>query len=185
MCWKRIWPTALLLVGLCLPGFTRADQDGVPLPIGTVRRVHSEILKEGRPLSVRLPPDYAKSRLAYPVVYLLYGDQTEGYLAETVSSLERLEGGAEIPESIVIGIHNTDRYGNLLPVRSSGQPGGADTFMDFLEQELFPFVESAYRTKPFRILIGPQAGGPFGLYALACRPRLFNAMILENPFYAP
>jgi predicted alpha/beta superfamily hydrolase len=185
MSMKRAWTAAILLVGFLLPGSARAGQDGAPLPIGTLRRIHSEILGEERPLSVRLPPDYEKTRVAYPVVYLLYGDQTEGYFAETVSSLERLEGGAEIPESILVGIHNTDRYGNLLPVHFSGRPGGADTFMDFLDKELFPFIESAYRTKPFRILIGPQAGGPFGLYALACRPPLFNAMILENPFSAP
>jgi tetratricopeptide (TPR) repeat protein len=181
---RSAWPTLLLLAGFLLVASAEGRQDGAPLPIGTQRRIHSEILREDRPLSVRLPPNYEKTRVAYPVVYLLYGDQTEGYFAETVSSLERLEGGAEIPESILVGIHNTDRYGNLLPVHFSGRPGGADKFMDFLDKELFPFIESAYRTKPFRILVGPQAGGPFGLYALACRPRLFNAMILENPFSA-
>jgi len=162
-----------------------AGQDGSPLSIGTLRRLHSEILGEDRVLSVRVPAGYERSGLSYPVLYLLYGDQTEGYFAETVSTLERLEGGAEIPEFIVVGIHNTDRYGDLLPVRAPGQPGGADAFMDFLEKELFPFVESEYRTKPYRLLGGPQAGGPFGLYALARRPALFNAMVLENPFSAP
>jgi tetratricopeptide (TPR) repeat protein len=119
------------------------------------------------------------------VIYLLYGDQTEGYLAETVFALERLGGGAEIPEFILVGIHNTDRYGDLLPVGREGQPGGADRFMDFLEEELFPFVEAEYRTKPYRLLIGPQAGGAFGLYALIRRPALFNAFVLENPLSAP
>jgi tetratricopeptide (TPR) repeat protein len=57
--------------------------------------------------------------------------------------------------------------------------------MDFLEKELFPFVASQYRANSFRLLIGPQAGGPFGLYALTCRPGLFKALILENPFSAP
>jgi tetratricopeptide (TPR) repeat protein len=177
----------VVLVVLCFlrPGLTLARQEAVPLSIGTLRQMHSEILKEDRTLSVRVSSDYERTRLSYPVLYLLYGDQTEGYFAETVSSLERLEGGAEIPEFIVVGIHNTDRYGNLLPVHFTGRPGGADLFMDFLEKELFPFIESNYRTKPFRLLVGPQAGGPFGLYALACRPRLFQAMILENPFSAP
>lgn len=146
--------------------------------------LRSEILKEDRPLSVRLPADYAQTKLSYPVVYLLYGDQTEGYFAETVFSLERLEGGAEIPQFILVGIHNTDRYGNLLPVKSDGSPGGADAFMDFLEKELFPFVEAEYRTKPYRLLIGPQAGATFGLYALGRRPSLFNSFVLENPFWA-
>jgi tetratricopeptide (TPR) repeat protein len=169
----------------CGPGL--AMQDGSPLSIGTLRRIHSAVLDEDRVLSVRLPPGYERGRLSYPVLFLLYGDQTEGYFAETVSTLERLEGGAEIPEFIVVGIHNTDRYGDLLPVRAPGRPGGpgADAFMEFLEKELFPFVESEYRTKPYRLLVGPQAGGPFGLYALACRPALFNALILENPFSAP
>jgi predicted alpha/beta superfamily hydrolase len=166
-------------------GFTLAGQDESPLSIGTLRRMHSEILKEDRTLSIRVPSDYGQNRLSYPVIYLLYGDQTEGYFAETVFALERLEGGAEIPEFIVVGIHNTDRYGNLLPVHFTGRSGGADSFMEFLEKELFPFIESKYRAKSYRLLIGPQAGGPFGLYALACRPALFNAMILENPFSAP
>jgi len=176
----------IFMAGLGMAGgIVLAGQDDTPLSIGTLRRMHSEILKEDRTLSIRLPRDYQQNRLSYPVVYLLYGDHTEGYFNETVFALERLEGGAEIPEFIVVGIHNTDRYGNLLPVHVTGRPGGADTFMEFLEKELFPFVESTYRTKPYRLLIGPQAGGPFGLYALARRPALFNAMILENPFSAP
>ena len=183
---RRCLCRLLVLTGMCLAGgLAQAGQDVSPLAIGTLRSMHSEILKEDRPLSIRIPPGYEKDQLSYPVVYLLYGDQTEGYFAETVFSLERLEGGAEIPECLVVGIHNTDRYGNLLPVHPSGRPGGADAFMDFLEKELFPFIESQYRAKPYRLLIGPQAGGPFGLYALACRPGLFKALILENPFSAP
>jgi tetratricopeptide (TPR) repeat protein len=175
----------LILAGLwSAGGFAQAGQEGSPLSIGTLRKLYSEILKEDRPLSIRLPSDYSRTRLTYPVVYLLYGDQTEGYFAETVVSLERLEGGAEIPEFILVGIHNTDRYGNLLPMKSDGSLGGADTFMDFLEKELFPFVEAEYRTKRYRVLIGPQAGATFGLYALARRPALINAFILENPFWA-
>jgi hypothetical protein len=176
---------ALVVLGFLRFGCALPGQDGSPLSIGTLRRMHSEILKEDRTLSIRVPPDYERTQLSYPVIYLLYGDQTEGYYAETVFALERLEGGAEIPECIVVGIHNTDRYGNLLPVHFAGRPAGADSFMEFLEKELFPFIESKYRTKPYRLLIGPQAGGPFGLYALACRPALFNVLILENPFSAP
>ncbi|MBM3312213.1 MAG: tetratricopeptide repeat protein, partial [Candidatus Aminicenantes bacterium] len=160
------------------------DQEGSPLSVGTLRKLRSEILKEDRLLSIRLPDDYGRARLSYPVIYLLYGDQTEGYFAETIFSLGRLEGGAEIPEFILVGVHNTDRYGDLLPCRPDGSPGGADTFMDFLEKELFPFVETEYRAKPFRLLIGPQAGATFGLYSLGRRPGLFNAYILENPFWS-
>jgi len=165
--------------------FAQADQQGTSLTIGTLRRVHSSILNEDRPLSIRVPSDYGQTRLSYPVIYLLYGDQTEGYFAETIFALERLAGGAEMPDCIVVGVHNTDRYGNLLPVHAAGRPSGADAFLEFLDKELFPFIEAEYRTKPYRLLVGPQAGGPFGLYALARRPALFKAFILENPFSAP
>jgi tetratricopeptide (TPR) repeat protein len=176
----------LCVAGLWLAsGLAQAGQDAEPLRIGTLRRIHSDILKEDRMLSIRVPDSYEQTRLSYPVIYLLYADQTEGYFAETVFALERLEGGAEIPEFLLVGIHNTDRYGNLLPVHFTGQSGGADTFMRFLEKELIPFIETGYRAKPYRLLIGPQAGGPFGLYALARRPALFHAFILENPFSAP
>ena len=180
------WPGRWLLVaGLGLAaGVAAADQGGSPLSIGTLRRLHSDTLGEDRTLSIRVPVDYEQNRLSYPVLYLLYGDQTEGYFAETVTALERLEGGAEIPELIVVGIHNTDRYDDLLPSHRSGRPGGADAFLRFMDTELFPFVEAQYRAKPYRLLVGPQAGGPFGLYALAVRPGIFSAMILENPFSA-
>jgi enterochelin esterase-like enzyme len=163
----------------------QAGQPGSPLTIGTLRRVHSSILNEHRPLSIRVPSDYGQTRLSYPVIYLLYGDQTEGYFAETIFALERLAGGAEMPDCIVVGVHNTDRYGNLLPVHFAGRPSGADAFLEFLDKELFPFIEAEFRTKPYRLLVGPQAGGPFGLYALARRPALLKAFILENPFSAP
>ena len=187
-CRKRLWPLVLMLTaGLGMAGgrAPAGQEDGSPVAIGTLRRMHSEVLKEDRTLSIRVPADYEQSRLSYPVIYLLYGDHAEGYFNEAVFTLDGLAGGAEIPEFIVVGIHNTDRYRDLLPVHFTGRPGGADIFMDFLEKELFPFVESKYRTKPYRLLIGPQAGGPFGLYALAQRPALFNAMVLENPFSAP
>jgi hypothetical protein len=49
-------------------------------------------------------------------------------------------------------------------------------------EELKPFIEKEYRTKDFRVLMGPQAGGAFGLYTMVKRPGLFDAFIIENPF---
>jgi tetratricopeptide (TPR) repeat protein len=49
-------------------------------------------------------------------------------------------------------------------------------------KELIPYVETEYRTKDFRILVGPQAGAEFGMYALAHHPVLFDALIIGNPF---
>ena len=43
-------------------------------------------------------------------------------------------------------------------------------------------LTSNYRTKEYRIVIGPQAGAVFSFYTLLKHPDLFNAYILENPF---
>jgi predicted alpha/beta superfamily hydrolase len=65
------------------------------------------------------------------------------------------------------------------------EAGGADNFLRFLEEELIPHIDKTYRTKNFRILAGPQAAAVFSLYALIEKPKLFNAIISENPFMNP
>jgi pimeloyl-ACP methyl ester carboxylesterase len=82
---------------------------------------------------------------------------------------------------IVVGVANTDRYRDLSPVGRPGSPSGIEPFSRFVAGELVPYIEREYRTKDHRILVGPQAGAEFGLYALAHHPDLFDAMILGNP----
>ncbi|MBN2171453.1 MAG: hypothetical protein JW819_09070 [Candidatus Krumholzibacteriota bacterium] len=162
--------------------FDLARQDGEDVAIGIYRRLHSDVLGEDRLLLVCLPRDYGDSSLRYPVLFVLYGDQIRGYFAEAVHVVSRLAGEGSMPDCIIVGVANVDRYRDLLPVHRDGRPGSIDAFLRFFAEELVPFIEAGYRTKDYRILIGPQAGGAFGLYALAERPGLFDACLLENPF---
>jgi len=84
---------------------------------------------------------------------------------------------------IIIGIKNTDHYRDCLPINRDGEPGGADNFLKFFTKELIPFVDQSYRTKDFRILLGPQAGAAFSVYALMENPELFKVNIITNPFW--
>lgn len=164
---------------------TQAQKDGDAITIGTWRTFHSEILGEDRQILVHLPEGYEKSVTRHPVLFHLYGQQVTHYFADAVMTTERLAGAADIPPMIVVGVANTDRYRDNLPIQADGKtPGGADAFLRFFAEELIPFVDKHYRTKPYRMLAGPQAGGAFGLYALMTSPGLFNASILriENPF---
>ena len=86
---------------------------------------------------------------------------------------------------IVVGVVNVDRYRDLSPVPRRGNPSGIGKFIDFVRDEMFPFVDSEYRTKDFRIVVGPQAGAEFGLYVLTEDLDLFDAYILDNPFEHP
>jgi tetratricopeptide (TPR) repeat protein len=132
-----------------------------------------------------LPDDYESARLAYPVLYVLYGDQVRGYLAETVHVVDRLSEAGVIPRLIVVGIANVERYRDLSPVGRRGRPSGIDKFIEFVRDEMLPFIESEYRTKSYRILIGPQAGAEFGMYVLTEGLELFDAYLLNNPFEGP
>ncbi|MCU0646282.1 MAG: hypothetical protein MUC94_18745, partial [bacterium] len=44
-------------------------------------------------------------------------------------------------------------------------------------------IDQNYRTKNFRILVGPQAGATFGVYCMTENPDAFHAFILNNPFW--
>ncbi len=166
--------------------FCFAQKDGDDIALGKYGVIHSQILDEDRLLFVHLPRGYEDTQLAYPVLYLLYVD-IYNYFADAVIITEKLGGTGEIPPVIIIGVANTNRYRDLLPIKTRGrsEAGGAENFLRFLEEELIPHVDKTYRTKNFRILAGPQAAAVFSLYALITKPRLFNAFLSENPFMNP
>jgi len=160
-------------------------EDGTPVSIATVRKIQSAALDEERTLLVSLPTNYEDTQFRYPVLYVLYGDQVRGYMAETVHEVDRLAESGVIPQMIIVGVANVERYRDLSPVPRRGNPSGIDKFVGFVRDELIPFVDSEYRTKDFRILIGPQAGAEFGMYVLTGGMELFDAYILNNPFEGP
>jgi predicted alpha/beta superfamily hydrolase len=166
--------------------FAQAQQDGDDIVIGTYRVLHSDILDEDRLLFIHLPRDYEETQLSYPVLYVLWVD-IYNYFADAAIITEKLGSTGEIPPLIIVGVANTNRYRDLLPIktRDRGEGGGSDNFIKFFEEELIPYVDSSFRTKNYKILAGPQAAAIFSLYALITEPALFNAVICENPFMNP
>lgn len=175
---------AMIMTGFFFasPASAQPARDGEPVSIGTFRLLHSNVLNEDRTLLVCLPEDYEKSSMSYPVLFVLYGDQIRGYFAEAVHVVDRLSGEGSIPKIIVVGVANVDRYRDLSPVEQRGTPSGIEPFSRFIVEELIPFAVKEYRTKDYRLLMGPQAGSEFGLYTLAKRPGVFDAFFIENPF---
>ena len=177
--------SAIVASGGSVASAGASQKDGDPVTIGTYRVLRSAVMGEDRPLLIHVPEDYDRTTLRYPVLFHLYGQQVTNYFADAVMTADRLGNPAQIPPMIVVGVANTDRYRDNLPLQADGKsPGGADRFLRFFAEELIPYIDATYRTKPYRVLAGPQAGGPFGLHALMTRPELFNAYLLriENPF---
>ena len=144
----------------------------------------SKILAEQRDLLIHLPNNYQQNiGLNYPVLYLLDGQRNLNHAAGTLDLLNQ-SGMAQ--EMIIIAIENTHRTRDLTPTYDEsynewGISGGADSFLDFIEQELIPYVNKNYRTNPFKILSGHSLGGLLAVYALQSRPQLFQAHFAFSP----
>jgi predicted alpha/beta superfamily hydrolase len=154
------------------------QNDGDDIIIGKYRKLHSTITNEDRTLLIWLPRSYKESSLSYPVIYLLYGQNTSAYLMPTITACDMLAASGAVPEMIIVGVASAERYRDY----SSISDGYIENTVRFFIDELFPFINSNYRTLNYRIVIGPQAGAVFSFYALLNHPDLFHAYIIENPF---
>ena len=173
----------LSLGALTYPTSAACQADGDPVALGTYRVLHSDLLGEDRVLQVHLPDGYASADQRYPVVYVFYSDWVEGYFAQVVNDVYLLAMD-RMPEVIVVGVPNTQRYRDLLPWPRPGrerEEGHADRFLRFVREELFPFVDAEYRAKPYRVMVGPQAAAVFGLYTLLEAPGTFQVFVLNDP----
>lgn len=141
--------------------------------IGSVEKIYSKVLQEERKIYV-YDPSNSKSgqsnREHYPVLYLLDADD---HFYSTVGMIKQMSG--RWPEMIVVGITNTSRTRDLTP-----DAGGAN-FMNFIEKELIPHIDSIYPTAPYRLLSGHSLGGLTVIHALLNNPTLFNAYIAIDP----
>jgi pimeloyl-ACP methyl ester carboxylesterase len=62
------------------------------------------------------------------------------------------------------------------------QSGGADKFLSFMKNELFPFIETNYKADATnRTLMGCSLGGLITLYALFTQPELFTGYAAASP----
>lgn len=151
------------------------------------------------PIFVSLPSSYESTDQLYPVVYMLDAYSSFGI----VSQMARLLAfDKELPEVIIVGIsskggskefnYNRSRDYTPTSISTSDLPeslkllvptsGGAKNFLDFITNELIPFIEQKYRIKNNdRALIGHSLGGLFVAFALFEKPDFFNRYVMISP----
>jgi predicted alpha/beta superfamily hydrolase len=154
--------------------------------VGKTDSLTSKILGEKRHLWISLPGGYDEdifTRRNFPVIYLLDANTNFQVVNGFVRQLSGINGNLTLPESIIVGILNTDRTRDLTPSHVASDPtsGGGEKFVQFLEQELIPYIDSAYHTAPFRTLIGHSFGGLTAVNILINHTKLFNAYIAVDP----
>ena len=103
-----------------------------------------------------------------------------------------------IPPMIVVGIGNVlgVRTHDLTPTHSIIDPygkidtsaglslqisGGGAKFLQFIKDELMPYIEKKYKPAPYKIFSGHSFGGLMTFYCLTKHPDMFNAYISVSP----
>jgi predicted alpha/beta superfamily hydrolase len=160
------------------------------LSIGEKIEFKSDILNENRTLNIYLPATYAKDSLKkYPVIYLLDGSIDEDFIH--ISGLVQFGSFSWInmlPESIVVGIANVDRKKDFtFPTTNKKDKedfpttGKSENFINFIENELQPYINKQYKTDAVTTLIGQSLGGLLATEILFKKPDLFDNYIIVSP----
>jgi predicted alpha/beta superfamily hydrolase len=161
-------------------------------------RFHSAILGNARQLIVYLPPGYgADANRRYPVLYMqdgqnLFDGRTSyvpgqhWHLNETADNLIR-EGAIE--PLIIVGVYHAGerRIDEYTPTADPNfKTGGrANLYGRMLAEELKPYIDGAYRTKPGREhtgIGGSSLGGLVSLYlGLGRHSDIFGRVLAMSP----
>lgn len=165
------------------PNAISAEQKGqsnsTPIVKGQEITLFSKVLDEQRTLQISLPINYSKDTTKqYPVLITFDGDSQFHHVSGTVAWLSQQT--TKIPEMIVVAINNTNR-GRDMTAKHNG--GGADNFLKFLETELLPFIDTQYRTQPYRVLFGHSMAGYTALNIMNQAPELFGGVIAASPYF--
>ena len=181
--------TILMCLILILKAQTVVDHQVV---IGKTDSLNSAILKEERTVWVYLPDGYAKSKEKYPVIYLLDAEWNFAAFTGMVHELSEVIGNTVYPQCIVVSIPNTDRTRDLTPSHAAVGPdgkfmggmqtsGGGENFATFLQTELMPHIDSAYRTAPYKMLVGHSFGGLTAMNIFINHTDMFNSYLVIDP----
>src|SRR5438477_9371578 len=167
------------------------------------RQFPSRTLGNRRDILVYLPPGYRRFlRRRYPVFYLQDGQN----LFDAATAFAGVEWGVDetaqrlirrrlIEPIIIVAIANTgpDRIHEYAPTRGiidskakrkKRSRGLARKYGKFLIEEVKPFIDSKYRTKPeaeFTGLGGSSLGGLLVMTLGVCFPNIFSRLAVMSP----
>ncbi len=177
----------ILLLALWTNLYSQASE---PIILGETFTIESSILNEERTYAISLPSSYEDDHFyiekEYPILILLDGERLFPLVSNMVQTMS--SGGVEqIPEMIVVGVHNTNRNRDFLPdflaadtLQVGDYQDESDLFLAFLEQELLPSIKANYRTLDCHILAGHSFGGLVAVNAFL-QKRNFAAYLAIDP----
>jgi uncharacterized protein len=180
----------VLALSSCIVCFARttvhADSPSLPLPV-RVEKLDSVKVGEVREFWVSLPDRYLETTERFPVVYMMDGDFN--FNSGGIGALRHAAQMGEMPEFILVGIRNTSRSKDIFPEvvtypDGTKDGGRANQYLDFIHDELVPYVEKTYRTERLRVLFGTSNTAFTVVHALFRSPDTAHAYVAASPTLA-
>ena len=183
----------ILLMAFCAAisfAQTKTIESTRPFVLGLIEEIQSKELSEKRVLNIYLPEDYnSNDTVKYPVVYLLDGSANEDFIHIVgLYQFNSFEWINRVPKSIIIGIATVDRrrdftFSTTIESDKKRYPttGHSEKFINFIENELQPFIQKKYKTNSSKTIIGQSLGGLLATEILFNKPTLFDKYIIISP----
>lgn len=153
---------------------------------GEVHTIQSNILKEERKLNIYIPIDFNKDS-SYNIIYLLDGSLSEDFYHIT-GLVQFFRLMFTMPNTLVVGIENVDRKRDFTFPTSDAQlkkdvptSGGSKLFIEFIEKELQPYIQTSFNTTSTKIIIGQSLGGLLATEILLKKRDLFSHYLITSP----
>lgn len=176
----------------------------VEIPNTEVRWLHSAGIDQDYRLLVALPRSFPRGEETYPVLYVVDAVGMFGLVTDVVRGLHF---AGEIPEILTVGIaYPQDHYVETRPLRARDltptvdkefmeadpygklvqekglQPGGAGAFLEFIREDIMPFIQTTYRADlGDQAILGASFGGLFAAWCLIGHPVLFKRYVILSP----
>ncbi len=200
--WLRTPRALTLVVGITFASALAAEEAPPPVtvPGSELHVLQSETIGDSFTLQVALPASYGSDpERRYPVVFSLDADMGFASMAGT---LRMGTIGQELPDVILVaqgyaepsvGRVMTSRSRDYTPIEAeppapiegvdapAWPTGGAPAFLEFIREEVLPFVDGRFRTNGERVFVGHSYGGLFGLYTLFHAPDTFQRYLIGSP----
>ncbi|MGD9874071.1 MAG: alpha/beta hydrolase-fold protein [Kiritimatiellia bacterium] len=153
------------------------------------RDVKSKFLAASRDVIVWLPPSWSKTgTTAYPVLYMHDGQQvfdpntsTWNHAWDVDDHCTELIKSGELQEIIVVAAYSTENRRDEYDASAKGE-----NYTKFIVEELKPFIDKTYCTKPERestAVAGASYGGAISFYIAWTRPDVFFGAACLSPAF--
>jgi predicted alpha/beta superfamily hydrolase len=151
--------------------------------------IFSKEINELRKLKIRLPENYKPgSSEKYEAIYIVDGEWNFDLFTFTHKFL--LEENfmpnvilVAIPNTYIDGVNMRDR--DFLPHKFDDNTlsGGANKFIAFIKNELFPYINKKYPTNGVNSLFGHSYGGLFSMYTFLTNTEMFDKFYCSDPAF--